>query len=329
MLDREISLVPRHVRRHPHLAQPRLAALPAEAHKVVRGRTDHVRHAAQQVALAVAVIIDRVFDVFGRHHLGLAEFAGPRADHFRGHQIAALDQSQGVEQMAAEHVRAPAVIGKRGERADRIVLAHAGAEIAFETPKAGDHRGGHAILLLGAVEHRLVFAHLCLPLLQPGGGHELAGEFQKAQRKDALAAVDIDDALVINQVGRRRRDGAARDALRQGLGLEAREPGLRNCRRCGSRRLQRPWKRALPLRSPRRPSVLASPCAVESSRHRSPTAIRVARKAGPQDRRLIDKSKTPLLLTGACVGTHRRISLATAIHGNIAIMRMRHQHGAH
>ncbi len=226
MLDREISLVPRHVRRHPHLAQPRLAALPAEAHKVVRGRTDHVRHAAQQVALAVAVIIDRVFDVFGRHHLGLAEFAGPRADHFRGHQIAALDQSQGVEQMAAEHVRAPAVIGKRGERADRIVLAHAGAEIAFETPKAGDHRGRHAILLLGAVEHRLVFAHLCLPLLQPGSGHELAGKFQKAQRKDALAAVDIDDALVINQVGRRRRDGAARDALRQGFGLEAREPGL-------------------------------------------------------------------------------------------------------
>src|SRR6202521_576185 len=52
---------------------PFLAALPAITGKVVRGRSQHVGRAAQEVAAAVAVEIDRVLDVGRRHELGLAE----------------------------------------------------------------------------------------------------------------------------------------------------------------------------------------------------------------------------------------------------------------
>jgi hypothetical protein len=41
-----------------------------------------------------------------------------------------------------------------------VVLAHVGAEIAFEPPERGDHRRRHAVLLLGAIEDRGVFLDL-------------------------------------------------------------------------------------------------------------------------------------------------------------------------
>ena len=43
-------------------------------------------------------------------------------------------------------------------------------------------------------------------------------------REDALAAVDIDDALVVSEVRRGRGDRALRNALRQRLALEIGEP---------------------------------------------------------------------------------------------------------
>ena len=82
-LDVEVGLVPRQLCRHVHLGHPWLAALPAEPDQIVGSGAEHVGHVVNEIALAVAVIVDGVFVVFGRHHLRLAEFAGPGADAFR------------------------------------------------------------------------------------------------------------------------------------------------------------------------------------------------------------------------------------------------------
>ena len=192
--------------RDAHLLQPRLAALPAEMHEIFAGRADDVRHALDEVALAVAVVVDGMRHVFGGHDLGLAELARPGADHLLGAQIAALDQAQRVEQVAAEHVGAAAVIGERGQRLDRLVLALAGAEIALQAPEGRDDGGRNAELLVFAREQ-------CLVLLDLGGAagagvrrQHLVGNFKEGLREEALSAVDIDDALVEHEVGRGGRD---------------------------------------------------------------------------------------------------------------------------
>src|SRR6185437_2267525 len=52
-----------------------LAALPAVTCKIVRGRGQHVGHVVQEVAPAIAVEIDGIFDPGRWHELGLAKFA--------------------------------------------------------------------------------------------------------------------------------------------------------------------------------------------------------------------------------------------------------------
>ena len=209
-----------------HFLQPRLAALPAQIVQIFPGRADHVGRALDQVAPSVAVIIHRVAIIFRRHHLGLPELARPGADHLLRPQVAALDHAQRVEQMAAEHVAAPAVIGQRRQRLERLVLALAGAEIALQPPERGDDRGRHAVILLLAGEDRLEFLDLGHARGQPGAGQHLVGEFEEVLREEALPPVDADDALVEHQIGRCRVEGGGRDALGQGLLLEVGEPAV-------------------------------------------------------------------------------------------------------
>src|SRR3954451_15308396 len=102
--------------------------------------------------------------------------------------------------MAAEHFRAAAIVGQRGERLDRLVLALSGAEITFQAPKCRDHGGGEAEILVLTREDRLVLLHLGSAGLKTIGGHHLAGEFQEGLREETLAAIDIDDALIEDQV---------------------------------------------------------------------------------------------------------------------------------
>ena len=142
-LDVEVGLIPRQARRHVHLGQPRLAAFPAEPDQIIRGRAKNVGHVANEIALAGSVVVDRVFVILRRHHLRLAEFAGPRADHLGGRQVAALDQAQRVEQLGAKSIGAPAIVGERGDRAERRIFAHIGAEIALQAPERDDDRRGH------------------------------------------------------------------------------------------------------------------------------------------------------------------------------------------
>ena len=252
MLDRQVGLLPGQVGGHAHLLQPRLAALPAEMDEIFSGRADHVRHALDQVALAVAVVVDGVRHVFRRHHLGLAELARPGADHFLGAQVAALDQAQRVEQMAAEHLRAAAVVGERRQRLDRLVLALAAAEIALESPERGDHRRRHAEFLFLAREQRLVLLDLGGAVREPSAGQHLVGDLQEVLGEEALPAVDIDDALIEHQIGRGGGDRGLAKCPGPRLLLEGGEPRLEGCRCCGSS----PGRMPSPEQPPAAPPVV-------------------------------------------------------------------------
>ena len=196
MLDREVGLLPRQVRGDAHLLQPRLATLPAEMDEIFSGRADHVGRALDQIAFAVAVVVDGMRHVFGRHHLRLPELARPGADHFIRAQVAAFDQAQRIEQMPAEHLRTAAVVGEGGKRFDRLVLALAGAEIAFQPPEGGDDGGRHAEVLFLAREGRLVLLHLGGPVGETSAGQHLVGNFEEVLGEESLPTVDIDDALI-------------------------------------------------------------------------------------------------------------------------------------
>ena len=66
-----------------------------------------------------------------------------------------------------------------------------------------------------AREHRLVLLDLGGAARKPSAGQHLVGHFEEGLREEALAAVDVDDALVEDQVGRGGVDGRLRDALGQ------------------------------------------------------------------------------------------------------------------
>src|SRR5262249_59982268 len=105
--------------------------------------------------------------------------------------------------MAAEHVGAPAVVGERRQRFDGMVFALAGAEIALQSPERGDHRGGHAELLFLAREQRLMLLDLRRTAREASRTREhLVGHFQEVLREEALSTIDIDDALIENEIGR-------------------------------------------------------------------------------------------------------------------------------
>src|SRR5262245_57423642 len=67
-----------------------LSTLPAIALEIVRGRSEHVWHAVDQVAAAVAVEIDRILHIGGRQELGLAELARPGAAQTGDREVPAI-----------------------------------------------------------------------------------------------------------------------------------------------------------------------------------------------------------------------------------------------
>src|SRR5580693_6691655 len=73
---------------------PGLAALPAIAFEIVAGRRQHVGYAVNEIAAAVAVIVDGVFQIRRRQELGLADLASPGAAHVGRVHVAAIDNLQ-------------------------------------------------------------------------------------------------------------------------------------------------------------------------------------------------------------------------------------------
>ena len=161
-----------------------------------------------------------------RQKLRLPQFAGPGADHFVRREIAAIDDLQGGDGFADEPLGAAAVIGQRHQRAQRRQVAHVGAEIAFQSPERRDHSRRHAIFLLGAREGGRVSLDPGLALLHPVRRGHAAGELGEHLPEHALAAVAVDDALVVDEVRRGLAERALRDARGDRLLLQFSEEAV-------------------------------------------------------------------------------------------------------
>ena len=122
-----------------------------------------------------------------------------------------------------EHLRAAAIIGQRHQRRQRMQLAQLGAKTALQPPERGDHRRRHAIFLFRARERRRMHLDSRLRIFCSTFGRPVPCEFVEHLAEYALAAVAVDDALVVDEVGRGLGQRALRHALRHRLLLEVGE----------------------------------------------------------------------------------------------------------
>src|SRR3984957_9476418 len=203
---------------------PRLAALPAIAFQIIRRRGQHVGHAVDEVAGAVAVVVHGEFQIGRRQELGLADLAGPGAVHVGWRHVAAVDNLERGKYLAAELVRPAAIISQRNQRTDGGEVAVAGAEVGLQPPDGDDDRARDAVLLLDLAEDRAVLGqHLCAAG-EPRRYHA-AGELLEALPEYTLGVVAGDDRGIGGVAAGAGLDRSLRNALRRGFGLDALQPG--------------------------------------------------------------------------------------------------------
>src|SRR3546814_14664614 len=89
-------------------------------------------------AVAVAVVVDGEVHEGRGNELKLAHGAGPGAGHLGDADVALVEDLQGVEDLGAEEVVAPALVRTRRQRGDHRVAARVVAEVALQS-QAGHH----------------------------------------------------------------------------------------------------------------------------------------------------------------------------------------------
>ena len=149
-------------RRQAHLGAPGLAAAPARAGEEVRGGRGHVRDAAPDVALAVAVGVHCVGQEHGGHELRMAHGAGPGAHHAVGTDVVLVHDAQCGQQLALRPRAAAPFMGERGQRIHGAEAAEVLPVIALQPPDGREHRRGHAVARGGGVQRGLVLGPLGL-----------------------------------------------------------------------------------------------------------------------------------------------------------------------
>ena len=122
---------------------------------------------------------------------------------------------------SCKHLRAAAIVGQRHQRAQRRQVAHVGAEIAFQSPERRDHFRRHAVLLFRARKRCRVGLDAGLALLHAGDRRHPPREHREHLAEHALAAVAVDDALVVDEIRRGFRQRGLRDAGGDGLLFQA------------------------------------------------------------------------------------------------------------
>src|SRR5579862_2757030 len=213
---------------------PRLAALPAIAFQIIRRRGQHVGHAVDEIAAAVAVVVHGEFQIGRRQELGLADLAGPGAVHVGRRHVAAIDDLERGKYLAAKLVRPAAIVGQRNKRTDGGKIAVVGAVVGLQPPDGDNDRARHAELLLDPAEGRAVLGQQFCAAREPRRYHA-AGELLKALPEHALGVVAGNDRRVVADAAERGLDRALRNTLRRRLGLDALQPSaeIAAAGRCG------------------------------------------------------------------------------------------------
>src|SRR5262249_38203437 len=131
-LERAIGL-----RRRDDLIAPALAAHPAFALKLTGGKRKRIGDRTPNIDLAVAISVDRVFEILSRHRLGEAEGPGPGRFHVRARN-ALLQHLERRNQLVVKPLLPLADIGERCEHADRIVFLMIGPVSRLPAPDGNE-----------------------------------------------------------------------------------------------------------------------------------------------------------------------------------------------
>jgi hypothetical protein len=182
-----------------------------------------------QVAPAIAVEVDRVFEIGRRQELGLAEIAGPVAEHLGRPKVAALDDAKRIRQLRLEHLGAAAIECQRCDRADHLFLAEVDAEVGLEAPDRNDDRARHAELRFDLAQRRAQRLHVTQALGHAFTVDHAAGEFLEGLLEHALALVGGEHRW-IERDPVERAQAALRHALGGGVSLELRDEGIEAAR---------------------------------------------------------------------------------------------------
>src|SRR5215510_14177619 len=114
-----------------HLAPPFQAGPPADAPQVVHDRGEDVGLVGPDVHAAVAVAVGGIGQEARGNELALPHRAGPRALHGVQPDMALRHDLEGSDQLAAEELRAKAVVGERGQCGDDLEVAQPRAVVAL------------------------------------------------------------------------------------------------------------------------------------------------------------------------------------------------------
>ena len=220
--------------------QPRLPPLlPQE----VGRRGERVRNRGPDVAPAVAVAVDRVFEEARRHELGLAHRSGPGAKQFSAADVLLLQDLQRVEEFVPEEVAAVADEGEGRERAHHVDAARERAEVRLHAPDAEHDRPRHAVNPLDAVEGLRPLPRQFAPARQARRRDRAAEVLPDRLVELGLLPGQGDDFRVERDALERRVEGGAQDAASVSLGPQRLDEALevRLFRRFGGlpRRLSR------------------------------------------------------------------------------------------
>src|SRR3569623_1038195 len=135
--------------RHSHGA----AAIPAVFLEVIGDAANSVHRIVPEVAVAVAVEIDRIAAEAARDELRLAEGAGVGAFHVERIDALLAGQNQVLLELAAKEFGAGRVVeGQRRERIDDAIFALVSPVAGLDADDGGDDLGRHAVSSLGALQ---------------------------------------------------------------------------------------------------------------------------------------------------------------------------------
>jgi hypothetical protein len=141
---------------------------PAGGFQVVRRGAERIGCGADEVAAAVAVEVYGEALVSGRDELGLPERAGPGAVQLVELQVAAFNELERRDQLAApEFLALAAFAHKRCKGMRQETVAGLAAVIGLHAPDRGDDMAVDAEALLGGPQGAVILAHHSLAVADP------------------------------------------------------------------------------------------------------------------------------------------------------------------
>lgn len=118
-----------------------------------------------------------------------------------------IENAQGMQQLAAEHRPATAVVGQGGERLNDRKVSLGTPVIALDAPHRDQQRRRHPVAAAHGPDQLAVLGEHALPFLDSTGRGDTGQIAAEVERELRLLAVARDHRLERHQAGERRIQG--------------------------------------------------------------------------------------------------------------------------